>query len=91
MSEWTPDERRLKSYVWHDGKCFFVSTIMRDSSAVGYPSRYAETMTWEYDWNANERGKCVDQDGSGDALHQHLRVVEDFYRYGKRKEWDDQC
>ncbi len=80
----TPDERKLKTYVFHGDKCFFVSTIIRDSSAVGYPSRYAETMTWEHDWHTNERGKCVDQDGSGDAFRQHMRVVEDFYRYGKR-------
>jgi hypothetical protein len=31
----------------------------------------------------------VDQDGSGDALTQHMRVVSDFYRYGKRKDDDD--
>jgi len=84
------DERKLKSYVFHGDACFFVSTIMRDSSAVGYPSRYAETMTWEYDWKTNERGKCVDQDGSGDALTQHMRVASDFYRYGKRKDDDDE-
>jgi hypothetical protein len=84
------DERKLKSYVFHGGKCFFVSTIMRDSSAMGYPGRYAETMTWEYDWETTERGNVVDQDGSGDALTQHLRVVTDFYRYGKRKDDDDE-
>lgn len=32
--------------------------------------------------------EIVDHDGSGDALTQHLRVVSDFYRYGKRKEED---
>jgi len=85
-----PDERKLKSYVWHDDKCFFVSTIMRDSSAMNYPGRFAETMTWEYDWATNERGKIVDQDGDGAALDQHLRVVSDFYRYGKRKDDDDE-
>jgi nitrate reductase beta subunit len=84
------DERKLKSYVFHGDQCYFVSTIMRDSSAVGYPSRYAETMTWEYDWKTNERGKIVDQDGSGDALTQHMRVVSDFYRCGKRKDEDDE-
>lgn len=84
------DERKLKSYVFHGEKCFFVSTIMRDSSAVGYPSRYAETMTWEYDWTTNERGRAVDQDGEGPALAQHMRVVSDFYKYGERKSEDDQ-
>ena len=79
------DERQLKTYVWHEGKCFFVSTIIRDSSAVGYPSRFAETITWEHDWKTNERGEMVDQDGSGPAFQQHMRVVEDFYRLGKRE------
>lgn len=84
------NERKLKSYVWHGGKCFFVSTIMRDSSAAAaYGMRYAETMTWEYDWITNERGAIVDQDGDDDALTQHLRVVTDFYRYGKRKDDED--
>jgi len=85
----TTDERQLKSYVFHGDACFFVSTIMRDSSAAYYPMRYAETMTWEYDWKTNERGKIVDQDGDGDAITQHLRVVSDFYMYGKRKEDDE--
>lgn len=89
MSDYTPDERKLKTYVFHDDKCFFVSTIMRDSSAIGYPSRFAETITWEYDWKTNERGAMVDQDGSGEAFMQHMRVTEDFYRYGKRKVDDE--
>jgi hypothetical protein len=85
------DERKLKSYVFHGDQCFFVSTIMRDSSAaISPPPRFAETLTWEYDWNTNERGNIVDQDGSGDALTQHMRVVSDFYRYGKRKDEDDE-
>lgn len=85
MSDFTPDELRLKTYVWHGDKCYFVSTIMRDSSAVHFPVRYAETMAWEFDWATNTRGEWVDQDGSGEAFTQHMRVVEDFYRYGKRK------
>lgn len=59
---------------------------MRESSAAGYPGRYAETITWEFDWSTNERGRMVDQDGSGPAFQQHMRVVEDFYRHGKRKD-----
>lgn len=89
MTDYTPDERKLKTYVFHGDKCFFVSTIMRDSSAMGYPSRFAETMTWEFNWNTNERGEMVDQDGSGEVFQQHMRVVEDFYRLGKRKSDDE--
>lgn len=85
MSDFTPDERRLKTYVWHGDKCYFVSTIMRDSSCYEGPRRISETMTWEFNWETNERGEWVDQCGGGDALAQHMQVVEDFYRYGKRK------
>ena len=81
-----PDERKLKSYIWHEGKCFFISTIMRPSSAMHYQGMYAETITWEYDWNTQERGKILDLTGDGDALTQHQMVVADFYRYGKRQE-----
>lgn len=50
------DERVIKSYVWHDEDCFFVSTINRDSSAMGeYGQRYAETIVWHFDWEKNER------------------------------------
>lgn len=58
----TPDERVIKSYVWHDNKCYFVSTINRDSSAP-YGGRYAETLVWEYDWDGRERGDLVGQTG----------------------------
>lgn len=87
MSDCTPDERKLKTYVWHGDKCYFVSTIMRDSSAELCPGRCAETLTWEYDWQTRQCGDWVDQDGSGfaDPFTQHMQIVEDFYRYGKRK------
>lgn len=90
MGNYKPDEPKLKSYVFHGDRCFFVSTIMRDSSAaISPPPRFAETMTWEMNWATQERGAWVDQDGSGDALTQHMRVVSDFYKYGKRKDEDE--
>ncbi len=33
-TDYRADEPKLKSYVWHDEKCYFVSTIERDSSAA---------------------------------------------------------
>jgi hypothetical protein len=73
-----------------DGKWFFVSTILRESSAmVNSPGWYPETITWEYNRETMERGNILDIDGSGDALKQHFRVVADFYRYGKRKQDDE--
>lgn len=65
MSDSLPNERVMKSYVWHGEKCFFVSTIERDSSAAILPSpRYNETMVWEYDWDKAERGKWIAQEAA---------------------------
>lgn len=79
-----PDERKIKSYVWHGENCFFVSTIERDSSATmeAPPSRFHETMVWEYDWETAERGKCVLQEGCGLAFDQHFRVCKEIYESG---------
>lgn len=83
MSDYTPDKRVIKTYVWHEEKCFFVSTITRPSSAgEGFP--YNETMAWAYDWNTNERGEWIYQDGAPKgsiALHQ--AVVEALHKTGK--------
>ena len=77
------DNSVIKSYVWHNGKCFFVSTIERDSSAMLNPGRYNETIVWEYDWAKAERGKMIHQgeDGKG-CIGTHLRVCKDFYLCG---------
>jgi hypothetical protein len=75
----TDNERLLKTYVWHrpTGKCFFVSTIERDSSAAITPTpRFNETIAWEYDWDTQERGKIVGMEGEGnDEVTQHMDVV----------------
>lgn len=84
-----PDERKLKSYVWHGEKCYFISTIERDSSAsAAYGMRYHETLVWEFNWDTNERGEWVGQYGSGPAFEQHMQAVRDFYNNGKQSEDD---
>ena len=73
----------MQSYVWHEGKCFFVSTIDRESSAeMAYGGRYAETMAWECNPETRERGALVvqDEDAEGEirthvAVCQKLRVT----------------
>lgn len=64
------DKRLIKSYVWHGDDCFFVSTIERDSSAAIKPPvpRFAETLVWEYDWDAVKRGHLVHQRGSNAVI-----------------------
>ena len=54
------NKRLIKSYVWHEGKCFFVSTIERDSSCM-YPSRFVEVMVWVFDWDTDKRGELIHQ------------------------------
>lgn len=83
-----PDERRMKSYVWHGDECFFVSTIERDSSALmdSPVSRFHETIVWEYDWKTKERGAIVAQEGGGPAFEQHYRVCKQLFKTGKVEE-----
>lgn len=52
----------IQSYVWYNDKCYFVSTIERDSSVIEYAERYNETIVWEYDYEKRERGKMLLQD-----------------------------
>lgn len=59
-----PDERVWKSYVWHNDKCFFVSTINRTYSTCCGSSRGLETIVWEYDYEKHERGKLIYQTGN---------------------------
>ncbi len=75
-----PDERLLKSYVWHCGNCFLVSTIER--AALG-SSRYHETMAWEYNWATSNRGELVAHVVDGPALRQHFSVMEQLFRNGR--------
>lgn len=78
------DKRLLKSYVWHGDRCYFVSTIERDSSAqVVPPSRYNETIAWEYDWDSQERGDMVAMEGEGAACRQHFAVCRSLFTTGK--------
>lgn len=79
------DKRQLKSYVWHKDKCFFVSTIERDSSAAVAPPapRYFETIAWDYDWDTGERGSSVGMEGDGPAFLQHFLMCETLYKHGE--------
>jgi len=72
------DERQIKSYVWFGAKCFFVSTILRASSASEGPTHYNETMVWPYDWSKAERGQnFIFQDGdTAGSIRLHLKVCE---------------
>ncbi len=89
--------RQLKTYVWHDDQCFFVSTIERDSSAAETdpPPRFMETFVWEYDWSKGTRGSLTDATTGadcmvvGDAFEQHMEVCRQLYLTGKFTEDGD--
>jgi len=77
------DNRIIKSYVWHEGKCFFISTIDRDSSAIG-GGRYAETMVWDFDWDTDKRGDIITQDEDSEgSIRTHLHMCQQFHNNGK--------
>ena len=77
------DDRIIKSYVWHGERCFFVSTIERDSSAAADPSRYNETLVWAYDWNKKEREEMLYQESDvRGSVSRHLSVCAALHRDG---------
>ena len=73
-----------QTYVWHEGQCYFVSTINRESSAMLAPGVYSETMAWEYDYDNRQRGELIFEGShvrNGVRLHQ--TTVENLRRSGK--------
>ena len=77
-------DKVMQSYVWHEGKCFFVSTINRASSAaLAYGSIYAETMAWEYDYEKRECGGLVGQgEGLTGSIHTHVAMCKQLSNSG---------
>lgn len=86
------NKRLIKTYVFFEDKCFFVSTINRESSAMLCPDMvYAETMVFDYDWNTGKIGNIVHQDSaSRDNINVHQRICDSLYRYGEVKPEEDE-
>lgn len=91
MDEEYMNKTLAQTYVWRDGKGFFVSTINRQSSAqFGYNHIYAETLVWEWDRESKQRGKMIGQDEHcEDSLFAHQRMVQRLFDTGKCVEHDD--
>ena len=51
------------SYVFHNDKCFFVSTIERTFDTCEGSVRGQETLVWEYDRDKRERGALLHHAG----------------------------
>ncbi len=83
--DFQPDLPLLVTYVFHNStrKCFYVSTVERDSSAEHHAgARYDQTIVWEYDWDNKKRGEMVHLTGDGPAFKQHSQIVDNLYRLG---------
>ncbi len=80
------NDRVIKTYVWHEGACFFVSTIERDSSAMEGPRRFNETLVWRYDWDRRELrgGICFQADAPLGSIVVHQRTVEAIHDVGEK-------
>jgi hypothetical protein len=80
-----------KTFAKHEGKCAFVSTINRESSAaLAYGAVYAETMAWEWDEETQTRGKLLYQgESSKDSLFTHNSAVERFEKHGTFEEAEE--
>ncbi len=81
------DDQIIKSYVWHNKQCFFVSTIERDSSALE-GGRYNETMIWEYNWGTRERADkfFFQSESRRGSITEHLQVCERLFSTGSAVE-----
>lgn len=77
------DSRLIKTFVFHGGNCYFVSTIDRDSSSI-MGGRFAETLVWLFDWDKNERlGMTGWQESAGEgSIRGHQSMVERIHRTG---------
>lgn len=81
------DNRIWKSFVWHDGKCFFVSTLSRDFDTYVGTVRGEETLTWEYDWDKSERGELIGQSG---GICDHQAICRCLINFGEIPDDDDE-
>ncbi len=87
MPEIEPDNRIWKSYVWHGDKCFFVSTIEREFDTDEGTVKGKETLTWEYDWDKNERGKVIGQSG---GILDHQTTCRCLLAFGEIPDEEDE-
>lgn len=79
-----------QTYARHGNKWFYVSTVNRDSSAVEFNSRYAETLVWEYDPTTKFLGKLIGQfEDTENEITRHQDVVVKLHKTGKTQEDDE--
>lgn len=81
-------DKVIQSYVWHDGNCFFVSTINRESSSpLAYGHKYAETMVWEYNYQTSVRGELIGQsEDYANSTREHIKACLQLSETGALKD-----
>jgi hypothetical protein len=84
-------ERLAATYVTHEGREYLVSTINRQSSALGDFASYAETMVWPVNEHRERTQQgCVAQgECTAGSLKTHFAFVEQIARNGMTKEPTD--
>jgi len=90
-----PNKTLIQTYVFYsneqaEDKAFFVSTIDRESSSM-YGGRYAETIVWEWDKSARERGDIVHTgEGFQGSIRTHMYICEKLYKDGTMQTEEDE-
>lgn len=74
-----PSEAVIGSYVFHQAKCWNVSTIYRQCSSPYHDGMYYETIVWEYDADKRERGNMVHQ---SEGLDNHFAICKQLIQTG---------
>lgn len=78
------EETVIQTYVQHQGRWFFVSTINRESSAALADGHiYAETLIWDWNPETKDRGRIVwqDEDIRG-SIRIHQNLVKRLHEHG---------
>ena len=79
----------IQSYVYHGDKCWFVSTINRESSSM-CGGTYAETMVWEWNEKEMKRLDMVFQDEHvTDSIFSHIKICKRINETGDPQENED--
>ena len=81
----------ITTYLSHEGKYFFISTINRQSSASQGPKIYAETIVWEWNNKTRQRGRLLwqDEDPAG-SICTHQTICARLFLTGKFKDDEDE-
>lgn len=83
------NEPLAQSHIFYGDKCFFVSTINRQSSsALGGNHIYSETLVWNWDVKKRERqGYILHQaEGAKNSIKVHQSICQYLFEHGKPPE-----